>query len=58
MNPYLKVLFMQTKTYKHFCGTFSIYGLKYVRAFAHMCSAGFSKEQMIEAVSYACPLKN
>ncbi|WJX87123.1 legumain [Trifolium repens] len=49
---------MLTKTYKHFCGTFSIYGLKYVRAFAHMCSAGFSKEQMIEAVSYACPLKN
>ncbi|CAJ2636864.1 unnamed protein product [Trifolium pratense] len=49
---------MLKKTYEHHCGVLSTYGLKYIRTFRNICSAGFSREQMVEAVSYACPLKN
>nr|KYP38665.1 Vacuolar-processing enzyme [Cajanus cajan] len=46
------------KTYESNCGKLSIYGRKYTRAFANMCNAGISEEQMVVASSQACPKEN
>nr|KYP50231.1 Vacuolar-processing enzyme [Cajanus cajan] len=46
------------KTYESHCGKLSIYGRKYTRAFANMCNAGISEEQMVVASSQACPKEN
>ncbi|KAK7311091.1 hypothetical protein RJT34_08988 [Clitoria ternatea] len=43
------------KTYERHCGTLSSYGRKYLRALANMCNAGISKEQLVVALSQACP---
>ena len=49
---------MQMKTYEGYCGPLSSYGRKYSRAFANMCNAGISEEQMVAASSEACLKKN
>ncbi|TKY63156.1 Vacuolar-processing enzyme [Spatholobus suberectus] len=46
------------KTYESHCGTLSSYGRKYSRAFANMCNAGISQEQMVAASLQACPKEN
>ncbi|XP_061341865.1 vacuolar-processing enzyme-like [Gastrolobium bilobum] len=42
------------KTYENHCGNLTTYGRKYTRAFANMCNAGISTEQMVAAASQAC----
>ncbi|KAK7338517.1 hypothetical protein VNO77_19129 [Canavalia gladiata] len=46
------------KSYESHCGTLSSHGKKYSRAFANMCNAGISEEQVVAALSQACPKEN
>ncbi|CAL0323251.1 unnamed protein product [Lupinus luteus] len=46
------------KTYESYCGALSSYGRKYSRAFANMCNAGISEQQMVAAASQICPKEN
>ncbi|KAI4355930.1 hypothetical protein L6164_004654 [Bauhinia variegata] len=43
------------KTYQSHCGSLSRYGMRYSRAIAKMCNAGIRAEQMVAALSRACP---
>ncbi|KAF5741617.1 vacuolar-processing enzyme-like [Tripterygium wilfordii] len=45
---------MLVKTFKKHCGPLSTYGLRYTRAFANMCNAGVSVDQMAAASIQAC----
>ncbi|OIW14437.1 hypothetical protein TanjilG_20883 [Lupinus angustifolius] len=45
-------------TYESHCGALSSYGRKYLRAFANMCNAGISEQQMVAAASQVCPKEN
>ncbi|KAK4479233.1 hypothetical protein RD792_014744 [Penstemon davidsonii] len=42
------------KTYEENCGSMTSYGMKYTRAFANMCNAGITKDQMIMATTRIC----
>ncbi|XP_027348046.1 vacuolar-processing enzyme delta-isozyme-like [Abrus precatorius] len=46
------------KTYESHCGALSSYGRKYSRAFANMCNAGISEEQLVATLLQACPKEN
>ncbi|KAL3824999.1 hypothetical protein ACJIZ3_021028 [Penstemon smallii] len=42
------------KTYEENCGSMTSYGMKYTRAFANMCNAGITEDQMIMATTRIC----
>ncbi|KAK9141956.1 hypothetical protein Syun_011356 [Stephania yunnanensis] len=41
-------------TFETHCGSLAQYGMKHMRAFANICNAGASKEQMAEVSAQAC----